>query len=86
MIAQKSALFETTNTIVGVNSHLLFNGQRVRAWDGQFVEEHEELAERLEEGPARQHTDALVGVDGSIGDHFLLHCSEQTQLDLLLLI
>lgn len=53
--------------------------------DGQLVEEHEELAERLEEGPAGEQADALVGVDRPVGDHLLLHCGEQAQLHLLLL-
>lgn len=55
---------------------LLFNGQRVRPGDRQFVEEHEELAEGLKEGPAGQQADALVGVDVAVGDHLLLHRAE----------
>lgn len=64
---------------------LLFNGQRVWARDGELVEEHQELVEGLEEGPAGEHADAFIGVYGSVGDHLLLHRGEQAQLDLLLL-
>lgn len=64
---------------------LLFDGQRVGTRDGQLVEEHEELAERLEEGPAGEQANALVGVDRPVGDHLLLHGGEQAQLHLLLL-
>lgn len=63
----------------------LLDGQRVWPGDGQLVEEHQELAEGLKEGPARQQADALVGVDGPVGDHLLLHGGEHAQLDLLLL-
>lgn len=63
----------------------LFDGQRMRPGHGQLVEEHEELPEGLEEWPSGQQADALVGVDGSVGDHLLLHCGDNTQLDLLLL-
>lgn len=52
----------------------------------QFVEEHEELAEGLKEGPAGQQADALVGVDLAVGDHLLLHRGQHAQLDLLLLV
>lgn len=64
---------------------LLFNRQWVRAGDGQLVEEHQELAEGLEEGPAREQTDAFIGVHRPVGDHLLLHRGENAQLDLLLL-
>lgn len=57
----------------------------MRSGDGQLVEEHQELAEGLEEGPAGQQADALVGVHGPVGDHLLLHRGEHAQLDLLLL-
>lgn len=65
---------------------VLLNGQRVRPRDRQLVEEHEELAEGLEEGPAGQQADALVGVHRPVGDHLLFHRCEHAQLDLLLLI
>lgn len=57
----------------------------MRPGHGQLVEEHEELPEGLEEWPSGQQADALVGVDGSVGDHLLLHCGDNAQLDLLLL-
>lgn len=57
----------------------------VRAGDGELVEEHQELAEGLEEGPAGEQANAFVGVYGSVRDHLLLHRGEQAQLDLLLL-
>lgn len=57
----------------------------MRAGDGQLVEEHQELAEGLEEGPAGEQTDAFIGVHRPVGDHLLLHRGENTQLDLLLL-
>lgn len=65
---------------------LLFNGQRVRPGDRQFVEEHQELAEGLKEGPAGQQADALVGVDLAVGNHLLLHRGKHAQLDFLLLV
>lgn len=37
------------------------------------------------EGPARQETDALVGVDGAVGNGLLLHGCKESKLDLLLL-
>ena len=64
---------------------VLFDRQRVRPRDGQLVEEHQELAEGLEEGPAGEQADAFVGVHGPVGDHLLLHRGEHAQLDLLLL-
>lgn len=57
----------------------------VRAGDGQLVEEHQELAEGLKEGPAGEQADALIAVYWPVGDHLLLHRGEQAQLDLLLL-
>lgn len=41
----------------------LLNGQGMRAWDGVAIEECEELAESVEEGPVREQADTLVGVD-----------------------
>lgn len=67
------------------NRASLFDGQRMRPGHGQLVEEHEELPEGLEEWPSGQQADALVGVDGSVGDHLLLYCGDNAQLDLLLL-
>lgn len=64
---------------------LLLDRQRVRARDGQLVQEHEELAEGLKEGPAGEQADALVGVYGSVWDHLLLNSGEQAEMDLLLL-
>lgn len=64
---------------------LLFNRQWVGAWDGELVEEHQELSEGLKEGPAWEQTDAFIGVHRPVGDHLLLHRGEQAQLDLLLL-
>lgn len=68
-----------------MSGFLLFNRQWVRAWDGQLVEEHQELAEGLEEGPAGEQADAFIGVYRPVGDHLLLHRAEHAQLDLLLL-
>lgn len=68
-----------------MSGFLLFNRQWVRAWDGQLVEEHQELAEGLEEGPAGEQADAFIGVYRPVGDHLLLHRAEYAQLDLLLL-
>lgn len=45
----------------------LLDGQDVRAGDGVTVEEGEELAEGVEEGPVGEQADALVGVDGAWG-------------------
>lgn len=55
----------------------------MRPRDGELVEEEQKLPEGLEEGPAGQQTDALVGVDGPVGDEFLLHDRHQAQLLLL---
>lgn len=55
---------------------LLFNRQRVRAGDRQFVEEHQEFSKRLKEGPSGQQTYAFIGVNRSIGDHLFLHSGE----------
>lgn len=55
---------------------LLFNRQRVRARDRQFVEEHQEFSKRLKEGPSGQQTYAFIGVNRSIGDHLFLHSGE----------
>lgn len=57
----------------------------MRAGDGELVEEHQELAEGLIEGPAREQADAFIGVHGPVGDHLLLHRGEHAQLDLLFL-
>lgn len=46
-------------------SHLLLNGQGMGTRDGVAIEECEELAESVEEGPVREQTDTLVGVDGA---------------------
>lgn len=43
------------------------------------------MFESLEEGPARQKTDALVGVDCAIGNGLLVHSCKESKLDLLLL-
>lgn len=37
------------------------------AGDGVAIEECEELAESIKEGPVGEHTDTLVGVDGAWG-------------------
>lgn len=47
-------------------SSLLY-GLRVRTRDGVAVQECEELAESVEEGPVGQQADALVGVDRALG-------------------
>lgn len=57
----------------------------MRARDGELVDEHQELAEGLKEGPAGEQTDAFIGVHRPVGDHLLLHRGEKAQLDLLLL-
>lgn len=48
-----------------VNS--LLDGLGVRAGDRVAIEECEELAESVEEGPVGEQTDALVGVDWALG-------------------
>lgn len=53
--------------------------------DRQLVQEHQELAEGLEERPAGQEADAFIGVDRPVGDQLLLDGGEQPQLDLLFL-
>ncbi len=45
----------------------LLDGQGVRARDGVAIEECEELAESVKEGPVRKQTDTLVGVDRAWG-------------------
>lgn len=62
---------------------LLLDGQGVRPRDGELVEEEQKLPEGLEEGPAGEQADALVGVDGPVGDELLLHGCQQAQLLLL---
>ena len=62
---------------------LLLDGQGVRAGDGELVEEEQKLPEGLEEGPAGEQADALVGVDGPVGDELLLHGRQEAQLLLL---
>lgn len=39
----------------------------------------------MEKGPARQQTDALVGVDRAIGNGLLVHSCKESKLDHLLL-
>lgn len=45
----------------------LLDGLGVRAGDGVAIEEREELAESVEEGPVGEQADALVGVDRALG-------------------
>lgn len=45
--------------------NVLLDGQGMRSRDGVAIEECEELAESIKEGPVGEQTDTLVGVDGS---------------------
>lgn len=45
----------------------LLDGQSVRAGDGVAIEECEELAESIKEGPVGKQADTLVGVDRAGG-------------------
>lgn len=72
----------------------LLDGQRVGARDGVAVQECEELAEGVEEGPMGEQADALVGVHGARGGGgvggvggagWLWVGAQQTQLGALLL-
>lgn len=45
----------------------LLDGLGVRARDGVAIQEREELAESVKEGPVGEQADALVGVDRALG-------------------
>lgn len=66
-------------------SDSLLQRQHVSSRDGVSVDEGEKLLEDAEEGPVRQHTDALLHLKTAVSDGPPVQHAQQTQMNTLTL-